>query len=102
MALSSACLSCGEYRLLYIGISPSSPPANGKEPSKQSLQHRLPYHYRGNAEGSTLRLTLGCLLANQLGIELRCVGSIHAGAFNLGLVCGNYWEMELREGGRED
>jgi hypothetical protein len=30
---------------------------------------------RGNAEGSTLRLTLGCLLANELGIQLRRVGS---------------------------
>lgn len=28
-------------------------------------------HYRGNASGSTLRLTLGCLL----GLELRRVGS---------------------------
>ena len=29
----------------------------------------------GNAYGSTLRLTLGCLLAERLGIELRRVGS---------------------------
>jgi hypothetical protein len=29
---------------------------------------------RGNAEGSTLRLTLGCLLAEELDIELRRVG----------------------------
>ena len=29
----------------------------------------------GNAEGSTLRLTLGCLLADQLGIRLTRVGS---------------------------
>jgi hypothetical protein len=29
------------------------------------------YHYRGNTAGSTLRLTLGCLL----GLELRRVGS---------------------------
>ena len=34
-----------------------------------------PVPYRGNAYGSTLRLTLGCLLADQLGIELRRVGS---------------------------
>ncbi len=32
-------------------------------------------HYAGNAEGSTLRKTLGCLLADELGIELRRVGS---------------------------
>jgi hypothetical protein len=30
---------------------------------------------RGNAEGSTLRLTLGCLLRDRLGIVLRRVGS---------------------------
>jgi hypothetical protein len=33
------------------------------------------YHYRGNAEGSTLRLTLGCLLSSSLGLRLRRVGS---------------------------
>src|SRR6476620_466398 len=69
------CLAAGEFRLLYIGISPSAPPSNGKLPSKQSLNHRLRYHMRGNAEGSTLRLSLGCILAAQLGIELRRVGS---------------------------
>jgi len=30
---------------------------------------------RGNAEGSTLRLSLGCILPEQLGIQLRRVGS---------------------------
>ena len=30
---------------------------------------------RGNSYGSTLRLTLGCLLSDSLGIELRRVGS---------------------------
>jgi hypothetical protein len=69
------CLACSEFRLLYIGISPSAPPSNGKFPSKQSLHHRLRYHMRGNAEGSTLRLSLGCILAEQLGIQLRRVGS---------------------------
>jgi hypothetical protein len=62
-------------RLLYIGISPSAPPKNGKAPSSQSLQHRIQFHFSGNAEGSTLRLTLGCLLAKKLGIALRRVGS---------------------------
>ncbi len=61
--------------LLYTGISPSRPPANGKPASRQNLCKRIQYHYRGNAEGSTLRKTLGCLLANQLGIELRRYGS---------------------------
>ena len=69
------CVSAGAFSLLYIGISPSAPPTNGKAPSKQTLQSRVRYHMRGNAEGSTLRLSLGCLLANDLGIELRRVGS---------------------------
>jgi hypothetical protein len=30
---------------------------------------------RGNAYGSTLRLALGCLLADKLGIQLRRIGS---------------------------
>ena len=30
---------------------------------------------KGNAEGSTLRLTLGCLLEEELGTQLRRVGS---------------------------
>ncbi|MFF7839303.1 GIY-YIG nuclease family protein [Streptomyces ossamyceticus] len=39
--------------------------------STQNLRKRVRYHYRSNAAGSTLRLTLGCLL----GLELRRVGS---------------------------
>jgi hypothetical protein len=72
---SADCLAIGEFRLLYIGISPSAPPSNGKLPSKQSLNHRIRYHMRGNAEGSTLRLSLGCILSEKLGIHLRRVGS---------------------------
>ncbi|MDA1082440.1 MAG: hypothetical protein O2973_12365 [Gemmatimonadetes bacterium] len=60
--------------LLYVGISPRRPPVNGAPPSRQQLRKRIRYHFRGNAEGSTLRLTLGCLLSTRLGIELRRVG----------------------------
>jgi hypothetical protein len=56
--------------LLYVGISPSKPPTNGKLPSRESVAKRLRYHFAGNAAGSTLRLTLGCLLADKLGIML--------------------------------
>jgi len=31
---------------------------------------------QGNAEGSTLRLSLGCILADQLGIELRRMAAV--------------------------
>ena len=61
--------------LLYVGISPKSPPKNGKAPSKQNLHARIRYHLNGNAEGSTLRLSLGVLLSEVLNIQLRRVGS---------------------------
>jgi len=61
--------------LLYVGIAPKAPPRNGRAPSRQTLRSRIRYHYRGNAAGSTLRLTLGCLLAERLGLQLRRVGS---------------------------
>lgn len=61
--------------LLYVGISPSKPPMNGRPPSRSTIKRRLQTHVGGNASGSTLRRTLGCLMANQLGIELRRVGS---------------------------
>ena len=61
--------------LLYTGISPKRPPTNGRPPSKSHLRQRIETHYAGNAEGSTLRKTLGCLLAERLGLQLRRVGS---------------------------
>jgi hypothetical protein len=54
--------------LLYIGISP-------RLGGTATLRDRIWYHFQGNAEGSTLRLTLGCLLADKLGTQLRRVGS---------------------------
>jgi hypothetical protein len=66
----------GEFgTLLYVGIAPKAPPLNGRPPSKRHLRQRIGYHFRGNAYGSTLRLTLGCHLTERLGIELRRVGS---------------------------
>ncbi|WP_242904629.1 GIY-YIG nuclease family protein [Actinomadura terrae] len=55
-------------QLLYVGIAPRRMTSRR---SKQTLRTRVRNHYRGNAEGSTLRRTLGCLL----GLELRRVGS---------------------------
>lgn len=72
---TAACLARNGLTLLYTGISPRRPPANGKPPSSQTLRSRVRYHYSGNAEGSTLRKTLGVLLSDELGIELRRVGS---------------------------
>jgi hypothetical protein len=108
---TAGCIQSDGKTLLYIGISPSAPPTNGNPQSSQSLKHRVRYHYCGNAEGSTLRLTLGCLLATQLGIELRLVGSGrrmtfgHSGEIKLSEwmasnafvsfhVCEKPWELE--------
>ena len=71
----SQCVQRDGLTLLYTGISPKRAPVNGKPPSSQNLRQRITYHYSGNAEGSTLRKTLGVLLADELGIELRRVGS---------------------------
>lgn len=70
----SGCHRWQERVLLYVGISPKAPPLNGRAPSRSTLRRRLRTHYAGNAEGSTLRRTLGCLLSSRLGIELRRVG----------------------------
>jgi hypothetical protein len=106
----TGCVAQNGLTLLYVGISPSEPPKNGKGPSHQTLWHRVRYHYCGNAEGSTLRLTLGCLLADQLGIALRRVGSgkritfgpgeavlsdwMAENAFVTWQVCERPWELE--------
>lgn len=68
------CRESDDLTLLYIGISPKSPPkkAGGKP---QTLRTRIRNHYKGNAEGSTLRLSLGCLLSEELGIKLQRVGN---------------------------
>lgn len=71
----TGCADFDGSKLLYVGISPKRPPKNGKPPSRQRLYNRVRYHMSGNAAGSTLRLTIGCLLADRLGIELRRVGS---------------------------
>ena len=71
----NSCVKYQNLKLLYVGISPSSPPQNGEPPSRQTIYNRIRYHYKGNAEGSALRLTLGCLLSEKLNIELRRVGN---------------------------
>ncbi len=66
---TEGCVRRDDLTLLYVGISPKN------DRSSQNLRKRITYHYRGNAEGSTLRLTLGVLLAPETGFPLRRVGS---------------------------
>ena len=71
---TDGCVRYGPLILLYVAISPKAPARNGRPPSKHTLADRITNHYRGNAKGSTLRLTLGCLLSDTLGIQLSRVG----------------------------
>jgi len=66
------CLTHDGLTLLYIGIYPDK---KGKPNTNQTLQQRVRYHYKGNADGSTLRRSLGILLAKKSGFPLQRVGS---------------------------
>jgi len=66
---TEGCVTKDGLTLLYVGISPKN------DRSSQNLRKRITYHYRGNAEGSTLRLTLGALLSAKSDCPLRRVGS---------------------------
>ena len=101
MVLSPASVGCPIDRLCLpkradpavIGISPTKR-GIGPPPSRQTLRDRIRYHYRGNAEGSTLRLTLGSILAEQLGIELRRIGSGKRMTFGRGEALLSDWMAE--------
>jgi hypothetical protein len=71
----SKCCRHQGLTLLYVGISPDRPPTNGRAASKQNLRKRLRQHYTRTAAASTLRRTLGCLLAKELGLHLQLAGS---------------------------
>jgi hypothetical protein len=71
---TQGCHQALNHTLLYIGIAPKETRRATTKPSQRTLLCRLTDHFRGNAEGSTLRLTLGCLLSDVLGIQLRRVG----------------------------
>jgi hypothetical protein len=69
--------SCWQWQdkyLLYVGISPIEPPKNGAAPSKNNLRKRIRSHMSGNASSSALRMSVGCLLSNELRIQLRRIG----------------------------
>ncbi|MBN3072350.1 GIY-YIG nuclease family protein [Pectobacterium brasiliense] len=66
------CVAINGHTLLYVGISPDK---KGKPNSRANLKTRIKTHYSGNAEGSTLRRTLGVLLSAESKSPLRRVGS---------------------------
>lgn len=62
------CNKRGGFYLLYVGIAPS------RAESSATLRKRIRTHFRGNASGSTLRFTLGCLLSTRLQLRFRLTG----------------------------
>jgi hypothetical protein len=66
---TTRCLQSGGRTLLYVGIAPSRPFGNNGLPSTSTLRSRIRMHYAGNAESSTLRLTLGSLLTAELALS---------------------------------
>jgi hypothetical protein len=77
-APTSGCIGVNGLALLYLGISPAIPT------SRSNLRRRFRIHFKGNSYGSTLRLTLGCLLAKELGIELLKTGKSGSLTFDKG------------------
>lgn len=67
------------FELMYVGIAPKRPSTNGKE-SASRLRSRLTTHAKKDASRSTLRLTLGVLLVEELNLSL----GIHKGRLNWG------------------
>ena len=65
--------------LLYVGIAPRKPTSAGKE-SASRLRGRLTTHATKDASRSTLRLSLGVLLADELDLSL----GLYAGRVNWG------------------
>ena len=86
------CFTHDGLTLLYIAGSPDK---KGKANSTQTLQQRVRYHFKGNADGSTLRRSLGILLAKESGYPLRRVGSGKKMTLtNKGEQCLDRWMQE--------
>lgn len=94
--MPAAAASTRDWRCCTVGISPRRPPRNGRAPGRQGLRQRLQAHYAGNAEGSTLRKALSCLLTAELGLELRRVGSGYRRTFAVGEPVLSAWMQNTR------
>jgi len=65
----------GSRVLLYVGIAPGGPAPAHAPPARSNLRTRLRTHFAGTARRSTLRLSLGCLLAERLALRAVLDGS---------------------------
>ncbi|KMO77302.1 hypothetical protein MOBUDSM44075_01871 [Mycolicibacterium obuense] len=93
----SECEQRDGWTLLYVGVSPGPPRADGKPQTPQDLRKRIRYHFgAGNAaaDGSTLRKSLGVLLGGDLGFALRRVGSGKRQTFAGGETILTQWMAE--------
>jgi hypothetical protein len=72
---AEGCHTLRGLRLLYVGIAPRKPQKREKAQATRTLRDRLKLHIKGSADVSTFRLSLGCLLSEHLGLQLRRVGS---------------------------
>lgn len=84
------CVRSNGLTLLYIGIGPTRP----SKDTKQDVQKRLRDHYDNDASRSTLRLSLGVLLEEALGIQLRRVGKSERMQFGAGEALLDHWMAE--------
>lgn len=93
----SGCEQRDGWTLLYVGISPGPPRADGKPSVPQDIRKRTRYHFgagAANAEGSPLRKSLGVLLGHQLGFALRRIGSGKRQTFADGEAVLSQWMAE--------
>jgi hypothetical protein len=59
------------HHLLYVGIAPRATATGGRDPMRTSLAPRIAYHYDGRADASALRMSLGVVLDESLGLSLQ-------------------------------
>ncbi|ORV83682.1 GIY-YIG nuclease family protein [Mycolicibacterium iranicum] len=93
----SGCEQRDGWTLLYVGISPGPPRADGKPQAPQDLRKRIRYHFgagNASADGSTLRKSLGVLLGDELGFALRRIGSGKRQTFAGGEAILTQWMAE--------
>lgn len=93
----SGCEQRDGWTLLYVGVSPGPPRADGKPSHPQDLRKRIRYHFgsrNASADGSTLRKSLGVLLGDQLGFALRRIGSGKRQTFAGGETILTQWMAE--------
>ena len=83
-----ACIKLNDFTLLYLGIAPVG------ELSNNTIRSRLRSHFKGNASSSTLRLSLGCLLAIELNLKLQKTGRTERLTFGVGENALTEWMNE--------